>query len=71
MTAKERKQFKKTKAYKKYVKSFIDREKKQRRSARHEWWKNNWIALLGLLFAIIAAMPVIIQGIETILKWLL
>lgn len=38
--------------------------------SRTEWFKNNWIALLSLLFAFIAALPVIIQAIYYILKYI-
>lgn len=70
MTKKDHKEFTKSDAYKKYVQPTLEREKQQRRTRRKVWWKNNWIALLGLIFAFIAAIPVIIQGIETILGWL-
>lgn len=53
-----------------YVARHREHEKLSKRKARQKWFADNWIALLGLLFAFIAALPVIIQGIETILKWL-
>ena len=56
--------------YNKYVQPSLDREKEQKKSNRAQWWYNNWISLLGVFFAFIAALPVIIQGFETILKWL-
>ena len=41
-----------------------------KRKRRSEWWKNNWISFLSLIFAIIAALPVIIQAICSILELL-
>lgn len=70
MTKKELRKFKKSDAYRECVQPVIDRRKLQRKQARKEWWKNNWIAILGLIFAFIAAIPVIIQGIASILKLL-
>lgn len=64
------KDFKKSDAYKKYVIPVLKEEKESRRKRRAEWWKNNWIALLSLIFAFIAALPVIIQGISAMLKLL-
>lgn len=55
---------------KKYIKPLKKREKAARKRRRREWWKNNWISFWGLVFAVIAALPVISQGIKTILKWL-
>ena len=68
ITEEQRRQFKKSNAYRKYVKPVIDREKKQKRSKRIQWWKDNCIALLSLIFAFIAALPVIIQVFEYILS---
>ena len=70
MTKKERKQFKKSDEYKKYVQPVIDMERKAKRDSSRSWWKNNWISLLSLVFAFIAAIPVIIQGISAILQLL-
>ena len=53
-----------------YVARHQEHEKLSKRKARRKWFADNWISLLSLLFAFIAALPVIIQGIETILKWL-
>lgn len=36
--------------------------------SKSEWWSNNWIQLLSMIFALIAAIPVIKQGVEIILK---
>ena len=69
-TIKERRKFKKSKAYKEHAQPVIDRRKAQKKLVQTEWWKNNWIAVLGLIFAFIAAIPVIAQGIETIIKLL-
>ena len=49
---KDHRQFKKTNAYKKYVKPHVDQEKSLRRSKHQKWWKNNWIGIVGLLIAI-------------------
>lgn len=54
----------------KYVARYREHEKLSKREARRKWFADNWIALLSLLFAFIAALPVIIQGIGTLLKWL-
>lgn len=45
-------------------------EKNIKRAARRKWFANNLIDLIGLLFAFIAALPVIIQGIDAILRLL-
>lgn len=68
ITEEQRKQFKKSNTYKKYVKPVIDREKMEKHSKRIQWWKDNCIALLSLIFAFIAALPVIIQVFEYILS---
>lgn len=34
------------------------------------WWKNNWVSFLSMIFAIIASIPVIMQGIELLLKYI-
>lgn len=70
MTSKELRQFKKSAAYKKHVRPALNRHKSAKRKAVAEWWKNNWIALLSLIFAIIAAIPVIAQGVVTMLELL-
>ena len=70
MTKKDIKNLKKSDAYKKYVVPILESEKESRKKMRKEWWKNNWIALLSLLFAFIAAIPVILQGISAMLKLL-
>lgn len=54
----------------KYVKPLKRRDKERKRRNRRRWWRDNWIAFFSLLFSFIAAIPVIIQGIETILGWL-
>lgn len=70
MTKNDIKNFKKSDAYTKYVAPVLKAEKESRKKRRKEWWKNNWIALLSLLFAFIAAPPVILQGIIAMLKLL-
>lgn len=47
-----------------------DEELKRKRKRRSEWWRNNWVPFVAMIFAFISALPYIIQGIETILKWL-
>lgn len=64
------KQFKKSKAYEKYVQPMYKEEKERRKQYRRNWWKNNWIQFLGLIFAFIAALPVIFQAICYILKYI-
>ena len=53
-----------------YVARYRDREKISKCAARRKWFADNWIALLSLLFAFIAALPVINQGNGTLLKWI-
>ena len=36
--------------------------------SKTEWFKQNWIALLGMVFAFISAIPVILQAIACILN---
>lgn len=57
-------------SYDKYIKPSLDREEEQKKSRRAQWWSRNWIALLGVFFAFVAALPVIVQGIATILELL-
>lgn len=54
----------------KYIRPLKNRDKERKRRNRRRWWRDNWIAFFCLLFSFIAAIPVIIQGIETILGWL-
>lgn len=61
---------KKAYIYEKYEKPLRERERNLKRKRRSDWWKNNWVSFLAMIFAFIAAIPYIIQGIETILKWL-
>lgn len=70
MTVRDQKAFKKTDFFKRYAAPTLERRKLQRKQATKNWWKNNWIAILSLIFAFIAAVPVIIQGIDSILKLL-
>lgn len=48
-----------------------DEELKRKKERRSEWWRNNWVPFVAMIFAFISALPYIIQGIETILKWLM
>lgn len=64
-------------AYRKYVSRWdknspenLARVKQEKAERRRKWWAQNWIALLGVLFAFIAALPTIYQVIEAILKLL-
>ena len=54
MTNKERKQFKKSDAYKKYVQPSLDRRKRQKRELRKEWWRNNWISIAALVLSVVS-----------------
>lgn len=49
----------------------IDEELKRKKERRSEWWRNNWVPFVAMIFAFISALPYIIQGIETILKLLI
>ncbi len=70
MTKREQRKFKKSAVYKKHVLPVIKQDKAGRKKARAKWWKNNWIALLGLILALIATVPVIVQGVAAILRLL-
>ena len=70
MTKNERRQLEESVSQNKYVQSAQNRRKQHMREQRKKWWRDNWIAFLGLIFAFLAAIPVISQGIETILKLL-
>lgn len=48
-------------AYQKYILPIKKRDKEMKRLKRKKWWKNNLIPLLGLFFAFISALPVIID----------
>lgn len=43
------------------VKPTLDREKKFKRQAKSQWWKTNWIGLVGMIFAILSAITGIIS----------
>lgn len=53
-----------------YLQLLNKQDRNERKSARHSWWKNNWISFLSLIFAFIAALPVIWQIIAYILTLL-
>lgn len=61
---------KKAYIHEKYEKPLQERERNLKRKKRSDWWKTNWVSFLAMIFAFIAAIPYIIQGIETILEWL-
>ena len=42
----------------------------RRKLGRKDFWHDNWIQILALVFSFIAALPVIIQGIQAIYEWL-
>lgn len=48
----------------------VEEQLKRKQEQRSEWWRNNWVPFVAMIFAFISALPYIIQGIETILKWL-
>ena len=50
-----------------FVKHMERINRQEKSSGFKQWWANNWIAFLGLIFAFIAALPVIIEGIANIL----
>ena len=69
---------KKAYIYEKYEKPLREQEQrkaaeklKRKKERRSEWWRNNWVPFVAMIFAFISALPYIIQGIETILKWLI
>ena len=60
MSPEQIKQFKKSRAYEKYVKPAIKRDKQIKREQRRQWWWNHGIQLINLLLALIAAVTGII-----------
>ena len=46
-------------------------DKKRKRRSKIQWWKDNWIQILAMLFAFIAALPVICKGIASILRYIM
>ena len=58
------KEFKKSDAYKKYVKPLIDAEKSQKKSKRASWWKANWISIVTLIVAVLKLIATIIFGLR-------
>lgn len=68
ITPEDVERFKSSKAFHKYVLPIQKNDKEYRRIRRKEWGKNNLIPLLGLLFAFISAIPVILEAAEYILS---
>lgn len=68
LTPEDLERFKKSKAFREYVLPIQKNDKEYKRIRRKEWWKNNLIPLLGLLFAFISALPVILDAVEYILS---
>ena len=60
MSKKERKQFKRSDAYRKYVQPVLDREKAQKKDQLREWWWNKGIVILNTILALIAAITGVI-----------
>lgn len=58
------KEFKKSDAYKKYVKPLVDLEKSQKKSKRASWWKANWISIVTLIVAVLTLIATIIFGLR-------
>ena len=54
----------------KYKKPTRKELRKRTHAARLAFIRENWIQLLGLLFAAIAAAPVIVRAIQAMLAWL-
>lgn len=54
MSKKERKALAKDPRAKKYTDRISEREKQLKRNTRREWWKTNWISIIGLLLAAIS-----------------
>lgn len=42
--------------------------REEKSSSRKKWWKDNWMQFFAMIFALIAAIPVIFQLIESILS---
>lgn len=55
----EQKQFRESKAYKKYVLPILDGEKNAKKLRRKNWWWTRGLLLLGTLFSFIAAMAAV------------
>lgn len=62
------KEWKRNPIYQAELKKALAPRKARKRQIRKQWFEDNWVALLSLLFSFIAAVPVIIQGFQTILK---
>ena len=63
----DHKAFKKSDAYKKYVKPTLDREKQQRKNSHKIWWKNNWINITTLIIAVLTLIATIVFGLIQVL----
>ena len=48
------KDFEKSKAYEKYIKPMLEREKAQKKQKRKDWWKNNFWNIINTLIAFVA-----------------
>lgn len=70
MSKKEWRKKRKSLAEKKYIQPVLERERKMKNQKILDWWKDNWVSFLSMLFALIAAIPVIIQAISAILELL-
>lgn len=70
MTKTERKRLEKSVSQNMHVQSARKHRRIKKQELTKRWWKDNWIAFLSLIFAFIAAIPVIVQAIESILKLL-
>lgn len=56
------KDFKKSNAYNNAVLPTIKRDSKRRRLMKLQWWKDNWIGLTTLLFAVLTLIATIVFG---------
>ena len=60
MSKRELRKLAKDPRIRKHIDPVIQREKAQRRSKRLEWWKNNWIGIVGILLTLVGIVVSII-----------
>lgn len=62
-----RKEFKNSYAYKKYIQPNRERRKKQKTDKRKKWWKDNWINISTLIVAVLTLIATILFGLIQLL----
>ena len=55
-------EFEKTDAYKKHIVPFLQEQKNQQKTIRRQWFKNNWLNLLGVVIGILTLIATILFG---------